>query len=246
MIDHFLPPLYHILFASVLHLLLLLLCRHLPYSFFFVHSHFDTIDGHIEEVEAFEQLPNISRSDRELARNASREDEQHQDQHRHLSQHGLSRLALLVLTVRRQGVSYLGKGLLALHKEVLDQPPVVFVCTGQDGLEFKDLPFPLLQPNTARLIGIYKAERDFVISTHQLEITVHGSDVEHILILEDDVFPLLPAWITFHQKRLESEPWLDVKLSHDMGWAWDTRPLVELLTVTRLLALLQPDKRPKD
>ena len=42
--------------------------------------------------------------------------------------------------------------------------------------------------------------------------------MEHILILEDDAFPLLAAWITFHWKRLESEPWLDIKLSHDMGW----------------------------
>ena len=40
-----------------------------------------------------------------------------------------------------------------------------------------------------------------MFSTHQLEITVHGSDVEHILILEDDAFPLLAAWITFHHKR---------------------------------------------
>ena len=58
-------------------------------------------------------------------------------------------------------------------------------------------------------------------------------DVEHSLILDDNVFPLLAAWITSHQKRLESGPWLDIKLSHDMGWAWDTRPLVELLTHTQ-------------
>ena len=77
-------------------------------------------------------------------------------------------------------------------------------------------------------------------------ITVRRSDVEHSLILDDNVFPLLAAWITSHQKRLESEPWLNIKLSHDMGWAWDTRPLVELLAVTRLLALVHPDKKPKD
>ena len=64
-------------------------------------------------------------------------------------------------------------------------------------------------------------------------ITVRRSDVEHSLILDDNVFPLLAAWITSHQKRLESGPWLDIKLSHDMGWAWDTRPLVELLTHTQ-------------
>ena len=66
-------------------------------------------------------------------------------------------------------------------------------------------------------------------------ITVRRSDVEHSLILDDNVFPLLAAWITSHQKRLESGPWLDIKLSHDMGWAWDTRPLVELLTLACML-----------
>ena len=69
---------------------------------------------------------------------------------------------MLVLTARRQGVSYLGTGQLAGSSQEsarVDQPPVVFVCTGQDGLEFKNLPFSLLQPNTARLIGSNKAKR---------------------------------------------------------------------------------------
>ena len=77
-----------------------------------------------------------------------------------------SRLAVLVLTARRRGASYLGQVVLGQQlagssqgSARVDQPPVVFVCTGQDGPQFKNLPFSLLQPNTARLIGSNKAKR---------------------------------------------------------------------------------------
>ena len=72
-------------------------------------------------------------------------------------------------------------------------------------------------------------------------------DVEHILILEDDTlvmqgfFSILSTWMTFHQERLEAEPWLDIKLYLNprlRGWAWDPLPLVELLSSTSFLAIV--------
>ena len=142
----FLPPLNHVVFASLLHLLLPLLCRRLPYSFYFDRSLCgEASDGRAEEEAAFKQLANIASRNRELSKNVSREDEQLQ-----LAQHEHSQLAVLVLTARRQGgVSYLGRSLLALHKEALaaTHPPLVFVCTGEEAFQVKELPFPFLKPN---------------------------------------------------------------------------------------------------
>ena len=96
-----LPPLNHVVFASLLHLLLPLLCRRLPYSFYFDRSLCgEASDGRAEEEAAFKQLSNIasrnrelvnmniSRSKKEPSKNARREDEQLL-----LAQYGHSQLA---------------------------------------------------------------------------------------------------------------------------------------------------------
>ena len=245
----FLPPLYHVVFASLLHLLLLLVCRRLPYSFYFDRSLCgEGFDGLTEEEAALKQLANIASRNRELSKNVSREDEQLQ-----LAQHGHSQLAVLVLTARRQGVSYLGRSLLALHREALAaaRPPLVFVCTGEEAFQVKGLPFPFLKPNTSlpnpKDVN-QKANRDFVFCARQLEIALWNNNaVKHILILEDDAvvmdgfFYILFAWMTFHKERLQSEPWLDLKLYLNpslRGWAWELPILVELFAVTLLLTLV--------
>ena len=209
----FLPPLNHVVFASLLHLLLPLLCRRLPYSFYFDRSLCgEASDGRTEEEAAFKQLANIastsreflnvniSRRNRELSKNVSREDEQLQ-----LAQHEHSQLAVLVLTARRQGgVSYLGRSLLALHKEALaaTHPPLVFVCTGEEAFQVKELAFPFLKPNISlsnpKDVN-QKANRDFVFCARQLEIEIwNNNSVKHILILEDEVAVPLPQ---SHKKR---------------------------------------------
>ena len=158
--DRFLPPLYHVVFASLLHLLLPLVCRRLPYSFYFDRSLCgEASDGRTEEEAAFKQLANIASSSRELVNVnivSSNKDlsknERREGEHLQLAQDGQSQLAVLVLTARRQGgVSYLGRSLLALHKETLagTHPPLLFVCTGEEALELKELPFPFLKPNTS-------------------------------------------------------------------------------------------------
>ena len=257
-----LPPLNHVVFASLLHLLLPLVCRRLPYSLYFDRSLCgEASDGRAEEEAAFKQLSNIasrnrelvnvniSRSKKEPSKNARREDEQLL-----LAQYGHSQLAVLVLTARRQGgVSYLGRSLLALHKEALavTHPPLVFVCTGEEAFQVKELPFPFLKPNISlpnpKDVN-KKANRDFVFCARQLEIEIwNNNSVKHILILEDDAvvmdgfFPILFAWMTFHKERLQSEPWLDLKLYHNpslRGWAWELPVLVELFAVTLLLTLV--------
>ena len=246
----FLPPLNHVVFASLLHLLLPLVCRRLPYSFYFDRSLCgEGFDGLTEEEAAFKQLANIASRNRELSKNVRREDE-----HLQLAQHGHSQLAVLVLTARRQGgVSYLGRSLLALHKEALavTHPPLVFVCTGEEAFQVKELPFPFLKPNISlpNLKDVNKkANRDFVFCARQLEIEIWNNNaVKHILILEDDAvvmdgfFPTLSAWMTFHKERLQSEPWLDLKLYLNpslRGWAWELPILVELFAVTLLLTLV--------
>ena len=128
-----------LLFLIAFHLLLLpLLCRRLPYSAYFDPSlsTSTTRDGESEEAAALEQLAHLAR----------REEGAHQ-------QHG-SQLAVLVLTSRRQqGVSYLGRSLLALHREVratTKYQPLVFVCAGYEGMDKEysgGLPFPLIQSN---------------------------------------------------------------------------------------------------
>ena len=228
--------------AAVLHLLLLpLFCRRLPYSAYFdpFSSTSTKRDGGREEAAALEQLANLAR----------REEGAQQ-------QHG-SQLAVLVLTSRRQqGVSYLGRSLLALHREVratTKYQPLVFVCTGDEGMDKEysgGLPFPLIQPNESLPSqlppGNRKAKRDFVFCAGRMDEML-PKDVEHILILEDDtlvmqgIFSTLSAWMTFHQERLEAEPWLDIKLYLNprlRGWAWNQLPLVELLSSTTLLSIV--------
>ena len=227
-----------LLFLAAFHLLLLpLLCRRLPYSAYFDPSlsTFTTRDGESEEAAALEQLASL----------ASREEEAQQ-------QHS-SQLAVLVLTASRQGVSYLGRSLLALYREVRATPkyqPLVFVCTGEEGMDSGGLPFPLIQPNKSRPAhlppGNRKAKRDFVFCAGRMDEML-PKDVKHILILEDDalvmqgIFSTLSAWMTFHKERLGAEPWLDIKLYLNprlRGWAWNQLPLVELLSSTTLLSIV--------
>ena len=65
--------------------------------------------------------------------------------------------------------------------------------------------------------GDQKAKRDLVFCSNQLEKMLPKS-VEHILILEEDAvlmedfFSTLLSWMSFHSERLQSEPWLDIKL----------------------------------
>ena len=224
-----------LLFIAAFHLLLLpLICRRLPYSAYFDPSLVSTKDGGIEEAAALEQLAILARRDKGA-----------QQQHS-------SQLAVLVLTASRQGVSYLGRSLLALYREVRATPkyqPLVFVCTGEEGMD-KELPFPLLQPNKSPPAhlppGNRKAKRDFVFCADRMDETL-PKDVQHILILEDDalvmqgIFSTLAAWMTFHQEKLEAEPWLDIKLYLNprlRGWAWNQLPLVELLSSTTLLSIV--------
>ena len=47
--------------------------------------------------------------------------------------------------------------------------------------------------------------------------------------------------MTFHQERLQAEPWFDIKLYLNprlRGWAWNPLPLLELLSSTSLLSVL--------
>ena len=248
MASRLLPSPKCIVFVALLHILLPLLCRNLPFSFYF---HFDPSsagDENSEEERAFDQLAIIARSEKKLANIArskeklakiASEGEQQQNP-----------LAVLVLTAKRRGVSYLGRSLLALHKEVhrdaVDHQHLVFVCTGEVALDLRELPFPFLQPNTSLPYlppGDQKAKRDLVFCSNQLEKMLPKS-VEHILILEEDAvlmedfFSTLLTWMSFHSERLQSEPWLDIKLYLNprlRGWAWDPLPLVELLASTSLL-----------
>ena len=234
-------PINFLIPLGAFHLFLLpLLCRHLPYSFYF-NPTFSTTnssrDEGNEEAAALDQLASLAR--REQA----------------IQQH-YSHLAVLVLTASRQGVSYLGRSLLALHGEVVaaKNKPLVFVCSGEKEIEKKfrnRLPFPLIQPNTSQPLHLWspgnrKAKQDFVFCVDQMHQTL-PQDVEHILILEDDTlvmqgfFSTLSTWMTFHQERLEAEPWLDIKLYLNprlRGWAWDPLPLVELLSSTSFLAIV--------
>ena len=238
-----------IVFVALLHILLPLLCRHLPFSFYFHVDPLSNSDENSEEERAFAQLAiiarseekklaDIARSEGKLAKIAREGEQQHNP------------LAVLVLTAKRRGVSYLGRSLLALHKEVhraaVDHQHLVFVCTGEEALGLREqLPFQVLQPNTPLPYlppGDQKAKRDLVFCSNQLEKMLPKS-VEHILILEEDAvlmedfFSTLLAWMSFHSDRLQSEPWLDIKLYLNLrlrGWAWDPLPLVELLGTFRV------------
>ena len=114
----------------------------------------------------------------------------------------------------------------------------------------RGFPFLLIQPNKSLHAhippGNRKAKRDFVFCADRMDEML-PKHVEHILILEDDalvmqgIFDTLSAWMTFHQERLEAEPWLDIKLYLNprlRGWAWDQHPLVELLSSTTLLSVV--------
>ena len=114
----------------------------------------------------------------------------------------------------------------------------------------RELPFPFIQPNRslpANLSpGNRKAKRDFVFCADRMDEML-PKDVEHILILEDDmlvmegIFSTLSAWMTYHQERLQAEAWLDIKLYLNprlCGWAWNRLPLVELLSSTSLLSTI--------
>ena len=232
-------PINLLLFLAAFHLLLLpLLCRRLPYSAYFNPSLSTSKarDGGREETAALEQLAILAGWEEEAQQQYSRQ------------------LAVLVLTASRQGVSYLGRSLLALHREMeaTKPQPLVFVCTGEAGMDkeySRRLPFHLMQPNKslpANLSpGNRKAKRDFVFCADRMDEML-PKDVKHILILEDDTlmmegfFSTLSAWMTFHQERLEAEPWFDIKLYLNprlRGWALDQLPLVELLSSTSLLSL---------
>ena len=117
-------------------------------------------------------------------------------------------------------------------------------------MDIRGLPFPFLQPNKSLPAylapGNRKAKRDFVFCADRVDEML-PNDVEHILILEDDalvmqgIFSTLSSWMTFHQERLQAEPWLDIKLYLNprlRGWAWNRLPLVELLSTTSLLSIL--------
>ena len=129
-------PINRLLFLAAFHLLLLpLLCRRLPYSVYFdpsLSTSTITKDGGSEEAAALEQLASLARGEKVP-----------QQQHS-------SHLAVLVLTASRPRVSYLGRSLLALHREVVataKYQPLVFVCTGDEGMDKEysgGLPFPLI------------------------------------------------------------------------------------------------------
>ena len=238
-----------IVFVALLHILLPLLCRHLPFSFYFHVDPLSNSDENSEEERAFAQLAIIARSEEKLADIARSEGKLAKIAREGEQQH--NPLAVLVLTAKRRGVSYLGRSLLALHKEVhraaVDHQHLVFVCTGEEALGLREqLPFQVLQPNTSLPYlppGDQKAKRDLVFCSNQLEKMLPKS-VEHILILEEDAvlmedfFSTLLAWMSFHSERLQSEPWLEIKLYLNprlRGWAWDPLPLVELLASTSLL-----------
>ena len=128
-----------LLFLAAFHFILLpLLCRRLPYSVYFDPSTSTTRDGGSEETEALEQLAILAR--REAGWQA---------QYKQNS----SQLAVLVLTASRRGVTYLGRSLLALHREVTTtakRQPLTFVCTGEEGMEkeySRGFPFLLIQPD---------------------------------------------------------------------------------------------------
>ena len=238
-----------IVFVALLHILLPLLCRHLPFSFYFHVDPLSNSDENSEEERAFAQLAIIARSEEKLADIARSEGKLAKIAREGEQQH--NPLAVLVLTAKRRGVSYLGRSLLALHKEVhraaVDHQHLVFVCTGEEALGLREqLPFQVLQPNTSLPYlppGDQKAKRDLVFCSNQLEKMLPKS-VEHILILEEDAvlmedfFSTLLSWMSFHSERLQSEPWLEIKLYLNprlRGWAWDPLPLVELLASTSLL-----------
>ena len=238
-----------IVFVALLHILLPLLCRHLPFSFYFHVHPLSNSDENSEEERAFAQLAIIARSEEKLADIARSEGKLAKIAREGEQQH--NPLAVLVLTAKRRGVSYLGRSLLALHKEVhraaVDHQHLVFVCTGEEALGLREqLPFQVLQPNTSLPYlppGDQKAKRDLVFCSNQLEKMLPKS-VEHILILEEDAvlmedfFSTLLSWMSFHSERLQSEPWLEIKLYLNprlRGWAWDPLPLVELLASTSLL-----------
>ena len=257
-----------IVFVALLHILLPLLCRHLPFSFYFHVDPLSNSDENSEEERAFAQLAIIARSEEKLADIARSEGKLAKIAREGEQQH--NPLAVLVLTAKRRGVSYLGRSLLALHKEVhraaVDHQHLVFVCTGEEALGLREqLPFQVLQPNTSLPYlppGDQKAKRDLVFCSNQLEKMLPKS-VEHILILEEDAvlmedfFSTLLSWMSFHSERLQSEPWLEIKLYLNprlRGWAWDPLPLVELLASTSLLTwishtiltrLQEPGSRPE-
>ena len=143
------PSFKCIVFVALLHILLPLLCRHLPFSFYFHVDPSSASDEKKEEERAFDQLTSITRSKKKLANIARSEGKLAK-----IAREGQQKnpLAVLVLTAKRQGVSYLGRSLLALHKELrraaVDHQPLVFVCTGEVALDLGELPFPFLQPNT--------------------------------------------------------------------------------------------------
>ena len=119
-----------IVFVAFLHILLPLLCRHLPFSFYFNFDPSSAGDENKQEERAFDQLAIISRSEKKLADIARSEGKLAE-----IARKGEQKnpLAVLVLTAKRRGVSYLGRSLLALHKEVhraaADHQHLVFVCT---------------------------------------------------------------------------------------------------------------------
>ena len=105
-----------IVFVALLHILLPLLCRHLPFSFYFHIDPSSASDENSEEERAFAQLAIIARSEEKLANIAKRGRAL-----ANISRYGEQQhnpLAVLVLTAKRRGVSYLGRSLLALHKEL--------------------------------------------------------------------------------------------------------------------------------
>ena len=251
MASWFFPSPKCIVFVALLHILLPLLCRHLPFSFYFNVDPLSNSDENSEEERAFDQLAIIARSEEKLANIAKRGRALAKIAREGEQQH--NPLAVLVLTAKRQGVSYLGRSLHALHKELhrdaVDHQHLVFVCTGEEALGLRELPFPILQPNTSLPYlppGDQKAKKDLVFCSNKLEKMLPKS-VEHILILEEDAvlmdnfFSTLLAWMSFHSERLQSEPWLDIKLYLNprlRGWAWDPLPLVELLASTSLFTLI--------
>ena len=99
-----------IVFVALLHILLPLLCRHLPFSFYFHVDPLSNSDENSEEERAFAQLAIIARSEEKLADIARSEGKLAKIAREGEQQH--NPLAVLVLTAKRRGVSYLGRSLL--------------------------------------------------------------------------------------------------------------------------------------
>ena len=95
-----------IVFVALLHILLPLLCRHLPFSFYFHVDPLSNSDENSEEERAFAQLAIIARSEEKLADIARSEGKLAE-----IARKGEQKnpLAVLVLTAKRRGVSYLGR-----------------------------------------------------------------------------------------------------------------------------------------